>query len=104
MTHTPGPWEAVKSIHGYWFIEHEQGEEKYTLTPLQCKMPDARLIATAPELLSALKLCLYTFKEMLSDGKLHYMGTKYVLEEAINAINKAEGKPCNLPYKDIATK
>ena len=50
--HTPGPWEARWSERGqYWFIDHEQGGEGYTLTKLNCEEADARLIATVPELL-----------------------------------------------------
>jgi hypothetical protein len=54
--HTPGPWEARWSERGqYWFIDHEQGGEGYTLTKLNCEEADARLISAAPELLEALK-------------------------------------------------
>jgi hypothetical protein len=54
--HTPGPWDARWSERGqYWFIDHEQGGEGYTLTKLNCEEADARLIAAAPELLEALK-------------------------------------------------
>jgi hypothetical protein len=50
--HTPGPWEARWSERGqYWFIDHEQGGEGYTLTKLNCEEANARLIAAAPELL-----------------------------------------------------
>lgn len=56
--HTPGPWELRQSTNGYWFIDHEQGGEGYTLTKLECGEDDARLIAAAPELLVALEACL----------------------------------------------
>lgn len=52
---TPGPWEFDYSTWGYWFIEHHQGGEAYTLTKLDCGEADARLIAAAPVLLDALK-------------------------------------------------
>lgn len=54
-THTLGPWEFDYSTWGYWFIEHHQGDEAYTLTKLDCGEADARLMAAAPELLKALR-------------------------------------------------
>ena len=53
--HTPAPWELRRSVRGYWFIDHEQGGEGYTLTKLDCNEADARLIAAAPDLLAALE-------------------------------------------------
>lgn len=53
--HTPAPWEARQSVKGYWFIDHEQGGEGYTLTKLDCDEPNARLIAAAPDLLEVLR-------------------------------------------------
>ena len=57
--HTLTPWELRQSVNGYWFIDHEQGGESYTLTKLECGEDDARLIAAAPELLVALEACLH---------------------------------------------
>lgn len=54
--HTPAPWELRQSANGYWFIDHEQGDEGYTLTKLECGERDARLIAAAPDLLAALQM------------------------------------------------
>lgn len=54
--HTPAPWELRQSTNGYWFIDHEQGGEGYTLTKLECGERDARLIAAAPDLLAALQM------------------------------------------------
>lgn len=54
--HTPAPWELRQSTNGYWFIDHEQGGEGYTLTKLECEERDARLIAAAPDLLAALQM------------------------------------------------
>jgi hypothetical protein len=51
---TPASWELRQSTNGYWFIDHEQGGESYTLTKLECGERDARLIAAAPELLACL--------------------------------------------------
>ena len=42
----------------YWFIEHSDAGEEYTLTTLECSQRDARLIALAPELLESLKALL----------------------------------------------
>lgn len=62
--HTPAPWELRQSANGYWFIDHEQGGEGYTLTKLDCDEIDARLISAAPELLAALiELSNYVFDE-----------------------------------------
>lgn len=54
LNHTPAPWELRQSANGYWFIDHEQGGEGYTLTKLDCGEIDARLISAAPELLACL--------------------------------------------------
>jgi hypothetical protein len=54
--HTPGPWELRQSTrHGYWFIDHESQEGSVTLTKLDCGEADARLLASAPDLLAALQ-------------------------------------------------
>jgi hypothetical protein len=53
--HTKGLWEARLSVNGYWFIDYEQGGEGYTLTKLDCNEEDSRLIASAPEMLDALR-------------------------------------------------
>lgn len=64
LNHTPAPWELRQSANGYWFIDHEQGGEGYTLTKLDCGEIDARLISAAPELLAALvELSDYVFDE-----------------------------------------
>ena len=55
MTYTKGPWTFDYSTWHYWFIEHQQGDETYTLTKLDCGEADARLIAAAPDLLEALR-------------------------------------------------
>lgn len=53
LTHTPAPWDIEYSARNYWYIEHVQGGETYTLTKLDCGAADARLMAAAPELLMA---------------------------------------------------
>jgi hypothetical protein len=80
--HTPGPWEARWSERGqYWFIDHEQGGEGYTLTKLNCEEADASLIAAAPELLEALRL-------FVGDNRTHTEGERLAVARA--AIAKAE--------------
>lgn len=54
--HIPAQWELRQSTSGYWFIDYEQGGEGYTLTKLECGERDARLIASAPDLLAALQM------------------------------------------------
>lgn len=55
LNHTPAPWELRQSANGYWFIDHEQGGEGYTLTKLDCGEIDARLISAAPDMLYVLQ-------------------------------------------------
>ena len=61
---SPGPWEARQSFNGYWFIDHQQGDEGYTLTKLDCGEADALLIASAPELFACLKQVLDSHGEL----------------------------------------
>jgi len=100
MSHTPGPWRV--SSKSKYLVR----TDKYRVCQVfkssadaslnKQAVADAQLIAAAPELLNALKLCLYTLKQMLSDGYFHYIGAEHEIENATNAINKAEGKPCNV--------
>ncbi len=85
--HTPGPWELRQSSRDYWFIDHEQGGESYTLTKLECGERDARLIAAAPDLLKALQ-------ELLPIAARSIQGTtdgEPILQTARAAIAKATG-------------
>ena len=64
-------WELRQSANGYWFIDHEQGGESYTLTKLECGENDARLIAAAPELMACLvELSNYVFDEYTASHPL----------------------------------
>lgn len=100
MSHTPGPWRV--SSKSKYLVRTDKYRVcqvfKSSADPSLNKqaVADAQLIAAAPELLSALKLCLYTLKQMLSDGYFHYIGAEHEIENATNAISKAEGKPCNV--------
>jgi hypothetical protein len=80
--HTKGPWEARWSERGqYWFIDHEQGGEGYTLTKLNCEEADARLISAAPDLLAALHDLLAATEETYD--------SRHEREAALDAIAKA---------------
>ena len=90
--HTPGPWELRQSSRDYWFIDHEQGDESYTLTKLEdwTSEADARLIAAAPDLLAC--LC-----EMLGAAEMDCMDDKSnvwrnLMSNAQVAIEKATGE------------
>ena len=81
-SHTPGPWEVFNSHTGPYVIDSaEQGAICKLEWCLEAEA-NARLIASAPELLAALK-------RLLSDVIVCYdVG---VLREARAAIAKAEG-------------
>lgn len=91
---TPGPWFAYPSSNDpsgkphYWYVTTGDGPFEPAVA---CTWPssispeaDARLLAAAPELLSALKACL----KGMSDFSVH--GPCVV--QARSAIAKAEGK------------
>lgn len=82
-THTPGPW--TQYCHG----NQVYGGDRFFITAVQSKRPeaDARLIAAAPELLSALKNLL----QYIDD---HHWGTipeGATADQARLAITKADG-------------
>lgn len=80
---TPGPWEA-KSFAGIinvWSTSHRKHDS--SAVAYDCSEADARLIAAAPELLSALEIAA----EMLCDMPL--MDPRFVQIRA--AIAKATG-------------
>ena len=60
MTHTPGPWALMRggTLRGGMELKMVEYQDEYgewlTLTRLECDLPDAFLIAAAPELLEAL--------------------------------------------------
>lgn len=59
MKHTPGPWEAKRLPHG-WIVESKDEimltqDEESRYGPIHNES-DARLIASAPELLEALEV------------------------------------------------
>ena len=61
MTHTPGPWEAKYGEDGIWYVLIEPNTWVEAGPPLnqvgsrELSEADARLLASAPDLLAALK-------------------------------------------------
>lgn len=91
--HTPAPWELRYSVGGYWFIDHEQGGENYTLTALECKEANARLITAAPDLLAAARCALADLEGMLPEfDPEHEHPAWETLAELRAAITKATGE------------
>lgn len=90
--HTPGPWKAEKSNNCIAIVsgDYGYGVAKTYGTGKEDTL-NARLIAAAPELLEALKLCIPELKEwMRNHGE--DIGTLDVIKKAQAAIAKAEGK------------
>ena len=91
--HTPAPWELRQSTSGYWFIDYEQGGEGYTLTKLECGERDARLIASAPDLLAVLQEAVrvldYAADALDAPEASHFRAT---IADARAAIAKATGE------------
>ena len=85
--HTPGPWhvdytQGMVTQDGVP-IAYVYGD--YSDTPL----PDARLIAAAPDLLAALKVLLFAFEELAKAIKP--LSSDPVIVSARAAVCKAEG-------------
>ena len=89
--HTPGPWEVDEATEAGG--QNVRVVARHTDLSAVCRiglpgadrvMEDARLIAAAPDLLAACKLC----KELL-DGGFTLNQAKFAVEDAIN---KAEGR------------
>ena len=112
VTHTPGPWrwmnpEALVADYGprrailtagSLFAEHTLltcGDDG-RLRPLDIDEPNARLIAAAPELLTALILCRSCLnEEIIAAGDLDHPTIRAhakAAEQAAAAIAKAEGR------------
>ena len=84
---TPGPWKTLagdwdKSLHGYC---------RYTIKPLkEINIADANLIAAAPDLYAALKLCITQLADCMLFPEREDEQLAYSL--ATQAIAKAEGR------------
>lgn len=64
MKHTPGPWKAVKLLVPVGFANYcvQHGNDGESVADIVYKEADATLIATAPELLEALRFCVSVIK------------------------------------------
>lgn len=90
--HTPGPWRAEDAHDGYEIVSSSKGMSA-TVAVLAARrsvtgMHDARLIAAAPALLSALKTVCDFWKDSYP-----LPGSQPWLEEARAAIAEATGEP-----------
>ncbi len=84
--HTPGPWYLDAHDEKGWFLLSESGPD-IMAEPFDCADADARLIATAPDLLSALEGALECLR-MDSDMEEDFAPE---IEKARAAIAKAKG-------------
>jgi len=90
-TYTPGPWVREKQPTGDWHISKQDAITAHCIIPCWGEQEDAhnaRLIAAAPALLAALKLCL-SLQHQCWHGVIHCGDCGYCL--GMNAIAQAEG-------------
>ena len=87
--HTKGPWEYEYDNYGYgyfaewWEISAGKGKDKVNIGEINSSCADARLIASAPDLLEACKEMLEAYLE------LDYTTSIDKNIAAINTIEKA---------------
>lgn len=93
---SPGPWEWDSSVWDY----DPQNDAPFLLDAngnivvsgeIKCNLPNARLIASAPELLEALLLLKEEMVLSGNAGSVDY-GWKPAIKKTIAAIAKATGK------------
>lgn len=80
--HTPGEWEAMCDLAGYWFVTPDSGSTQTAIRTVCMRIAskaDARLIAAAPDLLEALE---YIVENGLLQGQ-------YVIHEKAATIASA---------------
>jgi hypothetical protein len=81
MTHTPGPWKAQrKDKHSGMHITAGHFQVflgTHTGAPLEEWDANARLIASAPELLAKLEACDKAIRAVIGDGPVRGNGTPY---------------------------
>lgn len=98
MKHTPGPWTAEKTAGGYERIQKDGEIIAWTANqqyiPVKEHEANARLIASAPELLEALidsKILLESL-DLQDRGEIYKDTIAKTIKNAKQAIAKAEGK------------
>lgn len=99
MSHTPGPWKVIPPAHGHeteYLCVSLDAEDNYTT--LEMLPDDARLIAAAPDLLTAaeaVQSIMWMAREYADGGGTHsiemqeYIAALTVLN---NALAKAKGE------------
>jgi hypothetical protein len=99
MKHTLGPWKFETSKSGFHKITKLLNDDDALIVDLMIHegkedeaLANARLIASAPELLEALEDITETFKSCLGGSDpLYYTDFKGEIERAVSVINKAKG-------------
>ena len=89
MAHTPGPWHTEEGMDDDWWTDIKAGAETVAMCrglDARKRNDNARLIASAPELLEALKVCAQFIVDC--DG---LASDEY--QQASAAIAKATGAP-----------
>jgi hypothetical protein len=105
--HTPGPWLRSKSGKTFQIVAGSDGngdpnELVATVNPIgyNCEYEpcdetkaNARLIATAPDLLDALQVCIDSFEEMIGISDFGSpTESDFPLKQAREALRKAKGE------------
>jgi hypothetical protein len=97
--HTPGPWTAAADgmkwqISTLAFVnEQTDGLDNVGTVPIQGTLKNARLIASAPDLLDALQVCIDSFEEMIGISDFGSPAeSDFPLKQAREAIRKAQGE------------
>lgn len=90
--HTPGPWHRNIRANGHYPVVFA-GRNQHVATATQQTDPaeteaNIDLIATAPELLQALR-------ELIEAATHHQADAAAALAQARAAVAKAEGRPCS---------
>ena len=83
MGHTPGPWRLLQAADGWWHLMANGLD--VTAEKLRCTIPDANLIAAAPELLAALRAVSSRHSHIETADMPDW------LQQVEDAISKAEG-------------
>ena len=91
MSHTPGPWFNIDDSFIRARFPHQNGEHVATVWSHGAAQTaaNARLIAAAPDLLAALVPLAHLYRGQITNTGEYYPA---LLDAAINAIAKAEGK------------